>query len=845
MCPVIKPNGKVRVTVDFKRLNQNVKRPNLMLCNLKDIAPELVDSKFFSTLDLSSGFFQLPLAEESRLLTTFITPFGRYYFNRVSMGINIGPEEFQRKVNEVLSGVKGAKAIMDDILIYGKTREEHNQVLNTVLEKIEKNGLKLNKEKCAIGQKEVKYFGHMISKDGIRPSPDKIEAIKDMPPPKNISDLRTIMGMLNYHAKFVHNLATMMKPMSDLLKSDTEWYWGKAQEKAFSEAKTALTEVPSLRFYRCNSRTVVSADASSYGLGAVLLQEHQNELHPVAYASRTLTSSEKNYAQIEKEGLASVWACEKFSKYLVGLEAFELWTDHKPLVPLMTTKDLNLSPVRLQKILLRMMRFNAEVHHVPGKQLVIADALSRGPVPYKAAENQEADEIEFHVSTVQSHWPVSMTRQAQLKTATVQDTTLQQISQYILHGWPRRVPAHLMGYEKAKGSLSIVDGLLTYENSIVIPQEEQTEILKILHESHQGFDKCNGNAKRAVWWPNLTTDLKNMTMTCSYCLERKPAQRYEPMKSADLPSRPWEMLGTDLCQVKGHTFLVVIDYYSRWLEVKLLKTTTSEAVIKKLKEIFAAHGIPDMLLSDNGPQYISSEFAEFSSKYGFTHTTSSPYFPHGNAEAERAVQTAKRIITQQDPDIALLNYRATPHSATKVSPAEALMGRRLKTRLPVLERNLLPEDEKDKTIRTADQKAKKSYKEAFDKRHGVRSLSLLEPGEPVLMKDDKVWKTAKVIEMADGSGRSYDVETDQGIYRRNRKDLQAVPPATPAAPEKPENIVEPPETSEVNKPPTPMKIPTPRKPDQHGPQKIATPTIPRTSGRIRRPPPKYQDFVKF
>ena len=180
--------------------------------------------------------------------------------------------------------------------------------------------------------------------------------------------------------------------------------------------------MPSLHFYRCNSRTVVSADASSYRLGAVLLQEHQNEFHPVAYASRTLTSSEKNYAQIEKEGLASVWACEKFSKYLVGLESFELWTDHKPLVPLMTIKDLDLAPIRLQKILLRMMRINAEVHHVPGKQLVIADALSQSPVPHKAAENQEADEIEFHVSTVQSHWPVSMTRQAQLKTATVQDT---------------------------------------------------------------------------------------------------------------------------------------------------------------------------------------------------------------------------------------------------------------------------------------------------------------------------------------------------------------------------------------------------------------------------------------
>ena len=392
--------------------------------------------------------------------------------------------------------------------------------------------------------------------------------------------------------------------------------------------------------------------------------------------------------------------------------------------------------------------------------------------------------------------------------------------------------------KRKKGSLSIGDGFIVYGNRIVIPEDCQTDILKILHESHQGFDKCNEVAKGAVWWPNLARDLKNMTMTCSYCLERKPAQRYEPMKSTELPSRPWEMLGTDLCQVKGHSFLVVIDYYSRWLEIKLLKTTTSEAVIKKLKEIFAVHGIPDILLSDNGPQYMSHEFAEFSSQYGFTHTTSSPYFPHGNAEAERAVQTAKRIIVQKDPDIALLNYRTTPHSATKTSPGEALMGRRLRTRLPVLERNLLPDEEKDKAIRTADKRAKKSYKEAFDKRHGVKTLSLLDPGETILMKEDKLWKTAKVLEMADGSGRSYDVENDQGIYRRNRKDLQAVPSTTPG---KLENNGEPPES---NKNRTPKEIVTPQITVDQGVSKIATPTTPRRSGRIRKPPSKFQDFVK-
>ena len=828
MCPVIKPNGKVRITVDYKKLNQNVKRPNLMLCNLEDIAPDLAGAKLFSTLDLASGFYQLPLAPESALLTTFITPFGRYHFNRVPMGINIGPEEFQRKINETLHGLEGVKAIMDDILVYGKTQKEHDERLKAVLDRIRESGLKLNKDKCFLRETEVKYFGHIVSEHGIKPSPDKIEAIKNMPAPQNVSDLRTLMGMLNYHAKFVSHLATIIKPLSDLLKQDVAWYWDTPQKNAFERAKDALTKAPALRYYRSGYRTVVSADASSYGLGAVLMQEQNHQLYPIAYASRTLTSAERNYAQIEKEGLASVWACEKFSKYLVGLDTFELWTDHKPLVPLMTSKDLDLAPIRMQKILLRMMRFNAQVKHVPGKQLVIADALSRSPIPHDDEATKQTEETEMYVDAVQSHWQVSMGRQAKLKTATSEDATLQQLTHFILHGWPKQMPQHLDAFKKVQGELSIVDGLVTFRNRIVIPESQRENVLQTLHESHQGYDKCLENARRTVWWPTLTVELKNLTSACQYCLERKPSQRYEPMKSTSLPSRPWEMLGTDLCTIKGHQFLIIIDYYSRWLEIKPLKQTTSKAVIQKMKEVFSIHGIPDIMISDNGPQFASQEFADFSSQYGFLLSTSSPYFPHGNAEAERAVQTAKKIIVQEKADIALLNYRATPHSATLVSPAEALMGRKLKTKLPTLEKNLVPDEEKDKLIRAADQKAKQSYKASFDKRHGVKKLSMLDPGDQILMRDENKWKPGNIIEMADGSGRSYHVDTDQGVYRRNRKDLQSVPPQSPPR-EDPQVSSYPPKTS------SPPKTPAP---------KTTMPVTPRRSTRTRVPPIKYKDYVK-
>ncbi|GAB1610332.1 uncharacterized protein K02A2.6-like, partial [Argonauta hians] len=780
MVPVVKPNGSVRITVDYKRLNEGVRRPHCMLPNLDDIAPKLSGARYFTTLDAASGFFQIPLLPQSSRLTTFITPFGRYAFNRVPMGISLGPEVFQRKMQEMLVGLDGCEAITDDTIVYGRTEQEHDARLKDVLARIRKSGLKLNKAKCHFKEPQVKFFGHIISGGGIRPDPDKIKAITDMPAPTSVTELRTLCGMVNYLSKFVPGMASELKPTTDLLKKDVVWQWGAHQQAAFRKVKKRVISAQALEFYDLSRKTVVSADSSSYGLGAVIMQEKEGKLVPIAYASRSLTDAEKRYAQIEKEFLASTWACEKFQKYLIGLDRFELQTDHKPLVPLMKSKDLDQSPVRCQRLLIRLMRFNFNVVHIPGKELVIADALSRSPAPRAPAEASETEEaVSAFVDGVESSWPIATTRLDQLRAATVHDPKLQKVIGYVLNGWPSDVPTELMEYRQAKGELSLINGLLVHDTRIVVPERKRRFILEKLHETHQGLQKCRLNAQSAVWWPGLGQDLKEMIDTCRVCRENRPAQRREPLRPSPLPDRPWQKLGADLCTVENKDFLVVVDYYSLWLEVLPLRTTTANVIIRKMKQLFATHGIPEVLCSDNGPQFQCREFRDFAREYDFQQQTSSPGFPQANGEAESAVKIAKKLISQQSLDLALLSYRATPHSATRVSPAEALMGRPLKTLLPILPERLLPRAQRDERIREADHQAKQSQKTHYDRRHGVVPLTPLHCGDPVLIRTDvdRNWGSEGTVVAADPHNRSYLVNTPGGVLRRNRRHLQHLPPS--------------------------------------------------------------------
>ena len=321
MVVVPKSNGQVRICVDLTKLSQNVCRERHILPSVEQTLAQLQGAHVFSEIDANSGFWQIKLSKESALLTTFITPVGRFCFNRLPFGITSAPEFYQKKMSHILSGLQGVACMMDDVLVFGQTQAEHDRRLKAVLERIKKAGATLNAEKCEFSIDKVKFLGHVIDTAGIHPDPDKVLAIQQLKAPTNVTELRRFLGMVTYLGKFTSNLSQKVKPLRDLLSKKNEWVWGDIQQTAFLQIKHELSDCPVLALYDPSRDTMVSTDASSYGLGAVLTQQQEDQQwKPVAYASRALTHTEERYAQIEKEALGITWACERFSEYLVGMQ---------------------------------------------------------------------------------------------------------------------------------------------------------------------------------------------------------------------------------------------------------------------------------------------------------------------------------------------------------------------------------------------------------------------------------------------------------------------------------------------------------------------------------------------
>ena len=450
--------------------------------------------------------------------------------------------------------------------------------------------------------------------------------------------------------------------------------WDSTHADALNKVRETLTSKPVLRFYDPKEEVVVQCDASSYGLGACLLQGGQ----PVAYASRSLTRAEKNYAQIEKELLAICFSMEKFHHYVYGRNV-TVHSDHKPLEAIVLKPIYKASP-RLQLMLLRLMKYTVDVVFVPGKYMYIADALSRATV--LDGENQMEDEEAQFVHSIVNSLPMSQVRQEEARTATQKDPVLQELSGVIKKGWPSHkwgAPAEIRPYWSFKDEIFENDGLIFVGDRLLVPRDLQHDMLQKIHGSHLGIEKCKARAREILFWIGMSADIEKVVAKCPVCIKYQPNNRREPLKPHEVPDRPWSQVGADIFQFGNSDYLVVVDYFSKFPEVVSLRNKTAKMVISKLKSIFARHGIPDVFMSDNMP-FAAYEMLQFAKDWGFELATSSPHYPRSNGLSERYVQTVKQLLRKaheegKDPFLALLDFRTTPVAGIKYSPSQLLMSR--------------------------------------------------------------------------------------------------------------------------------------------------------------------------
>ena len=782
MVVVPKKSGAIRICVDLKPLNQSVLREVHPLPKVDETLAQLTGARVFSKLDANSGFWQIPLSPASRLLTTFITPAGRYCFNKLPFGISSAPEHFQRRMSSILHGLQGVLCHMDDVLVFGRDQQEHDERLIAALQRIQAAGATLNPEKCEFSKTGLKFLGHCIDQDGIRADPEKTAAIRHMKAPTTVPELRRFMGMVNQLGKFSPNLAQLTQPLRELLSKSRSWQWGPAQEEALSLVKAELSKPTTLALYDPAKDHTVSADASSFGLGAVLLQKDESGHRPVAFASRSMTETERRYAQIEKEALAITWAFEKFSTYILG-KSVSAETDHKPLVPLLGTKQLDSLPARVLRFRLHLDRFNYSIKHVPGKHLYTADTLSRSPLTSTEGSSDLEELAELAAAATVAHLPASTERLETYRREQKVDPTCLIVRRYCQTGWPEQGsmdPLAKPFWEK-KGELTVSQELLLCGTRIVVPASLREETMVKLHQGHQGVQRSRLRANTSVWWPGISNEIVRYVKNCSEC-SRDAKPNKEPLIPTPLPDHPWQKVGSDLLTLDGSTYLLVVDYFSRYPEVIQLRKTTTQSVTNALRSIFSRHGIPETLVSDNGPQYSSEEFRAFASRYGFAHVTSSPRYPQSNGLAERTVKTVKKLLKESsDPHLSLLSYRATPLPWCKLSPAELLMGRRVRTDVPITGSLLTPQWKYIQEFRDLDKEKKRRQKRDFDQRHRTRPL-------PDIPDDTNVWVTtgdnpvpARTIQHAN-TPRSYIVSTPHGNIRRNRSQVNVAPAANPQDP---------------------------------------------------------------
>jgi hypothetical protein len=681
---VSKKDGSVRFCVDYRKLNGVTIRDAYPLTRIDDALAAFNGSEYFSTFDCCSGYWQIPMTEADREKTAFITPDGLFEFNVMPFGLTNAPATFQRFIDAVLAGYhwKFLIVYLDDIIVFSRTFRQHLKDLSQVFERLKQANVKLKASKCHLFKKELVYLGHLVSREGIRPDPRKIEALEKMPIPSSVPQLRAFVGFCGFYHKFIKNFAILCAPLYALTKLNARFIWEGKHQLAVEAIKRALCTFTLLYHPNYSLTFVIRTDACDFGLGAVLAQIVEGQERVVQFASRTLQPAEKKWCIREKEALAIIWACETFRVYVHGTR-FTVETDHSSLQWLLGAKE----PPRLVRWALRLSEFNIDIKYRKGSANQVADALSRmpieGPVP--------ADEERFESllpARVQIFGELKLNN-TEIEKAQFEDPELNPI-------------IDLCRKNAGKfGAFELVEDLLFKNDNgkklLMVPFSLVEQVLGIYHNetmsAHLSRDRMLSLLKVRFFWPRMNADITDWVAACLTCTKVKPPRALRngllvPVVSA----HPFEKVGLDIAgpihvSKGGNRYILVcIDYFTSWVEAAPMKSITADEVIRTFfSMVISRHGCPKVVITDQGTQFTSKAFSTLCDQFQIKSELASAYHQQSNGKVERFIGFLKKTlatITKADQsnwdqllDHCLLAYRASLNRMLNDTPFFLIYGR--------------------------------------------------------------------------------------------------------------------------------------------------------------------------
>ena len=690
MAPAVfvpKKSGDLRLCIDYRELNKKTARDAYPLPLPDEVQDRLSGSTIFSTLDLQSGYWQLPVSPSDQEKTAFCPGpgMGLYQFRRMPFGLAGAPSSFQRLMDKVMRGLPFVTIYLDDILVHSADEQTHTHHLQEVFQRLTEAGLTLKGKKCHIGLSTVAYLGHIFTGAGMSPDPQKIQSVLQWPQPSDVSTVRQFLGLASYYRRYIHCFSDIAAPLNALTQKGVPFTWTENCTKAFTTLKERLVSAPVLAFPRFDhnsSEFALQTDASAVGLGAVLEQDG----HVIAYASRALTQPERQYSVIQRECLAIVYALKQFRHYLLGRH-FKLFTDHAPLQWLSAQKMEGM----LCRWALAMQEYSFQVVYRKGSLNTNADALSRvETLPCSVTLS-----LPHHSNT-----ELQAAQRADPAISKVLQAHSQASSPPPSREW-RQYP--LRRYVQMWRQLRVIDDVL-YRHYVpspmldavtvpVLPACMQHQALIRNHNTptagHQGSERTLQRLRQEAYWVSMAKDVERHCRECTKCQQAKlPMPQRAPLTNVPI-GRPWEMIAVDILEVpissnNNRYLLVVQDYFTKWGEAIPLPDQTATRITAELVKLFCTHGHPAILHSDQGRNFESTILAQTLQAFGVTKSRTTAYHPQGDGMVERFNRSLLQLLrsyveTQDDWErylpLVLYAYRTSIHSSTGSSPFLLMYGR--------------------------------------------------------------------------------------------------------------------------------------------------------------------------